>query len=105
MQAVQERAARTVAAVLAGRSLSAELAVALARPPALDASERGQLQDLCYGTLRFLGELRAVGARLLDRPVSEPLLQALIWVALYQLRHTRAASYAVVDGAVESTMR
>ena len=52
MEAVQVRAARTVAAVLAGRSLSSELMVALDRAPALAGGERGPLQDLCYGTLR-----------------------------------------------------
>ena len=102
MEAVQVRAARTVAAVIAGRSLSAELSAALDRLPALAGGERGQLQDLCYGTLRHLGELRAVAAALVDRPLTDALLQALVWVALYQLRHTRAAAYAVVDGAVEA---
>jgi 16S rRNA (cytosine967-C5)-methyltransferase len=88
--------------VLAGRSLSSELMAALDRSPALAGGERGQLQDLCYGTLRHLGELRAVASALVDRPLTDALLQALVWVALYQLRHTRAAAYAVVDGAVEA---
>jgi len=102
MEAVQVRAARTVAAVIAGRSLSTELVAALDRPPALAGGDRGQLQDLCYGTLRHLGELRAVAGALVDRPLTDALLQSLLWVALYQLRHTRAAHYAVVDGAVEA---
>lgn len=102
MEAVQVRAAHTVAAVMAGRSLSTELSAALDRAPALAGGERGQLQDLCYGTLRHLGELRAVAGALLDRPLTDAPLQALVWVALYQLRHTRAASYAVVDGAVDA---
>ncbi len=102
MEAVQVRAARTVASVMAGRSLSTELSAALDRAPALAGGDRGQLQDLCYGTLRHLGELRAVAGVLVDRPISDAPLQALVWVALYQLRHTRAAPYAVVDGAVEA---
>jgi 16S rRNA (cytosine967-C5)-methyltransferase len=102
MEAVQVRAAHTVAAVMAGRSLSTELAAALDRAPALAGGERGQLQDLCYGTLRHLGALRAVAGALLDRPLTDAPLQALVWVALYQLRHTRAAPYAVVDGAVNA---
>jgi len=102
MQDVQARAARAIAGVLAGRSLTAELVVALAAAPRLEPADRGQLQDLCYGTLRFLGELRTIASALLDRPITEPMLQALVWVALYQLRHTRAAPYAVVDGAVET---
>jgi 16S rRNA (cytosine967-C5)-methyltransferase len=102
MQDVQIRAARAVAAVIAGRSLSTELVAALDRSPPLAGGERGQLQDLCYGTLRHLGALRAVAAALVDRPLTDALLQALLWVALYQLRHTRAAAYAVVDGAVEA---
>lgn len=103
MREVQARAARTVAAVLAGRSLSAELARALQARPPLDAAGRGQLQDLCYGTLRHLGGLRAQLACLLDRPVTEPRLAALLAVALYQLLHTRAAAHAIVDGAVDAT--
>lgn len=105
MRDVQTRAARAVAAVLAGRSLSAELARALAAPPALEAAGRGQLQDLCYGTLRHLGALRAQLDRLLERPVDEPRLAALLAVALYQLLHTRAAAHAVVDGAVDAAAR
>jgi 16S rRNA (cytosine967-C5)-methyltransferase len=102
MEAVQARAARVVAAVMSGRSLSTELAPALDRAPALAGGARGQLQDLCYGTLRHLGALRAVSGALVDRPLTDALLQALLWVALYQLRHTRAAPYAVVDGAVSA---
>jgi 16S rRNA (cytosine967-C5)-methyltransferase len=41
-------------------------------------------------------------ARLLDRPVTEPRLEALLAVALYQLLHTRAAAHAIVDGAVDA---
>jgi 16S rRNA (cytosine967-C5)-methyltransferase len=105
MREVQARAATVVAAVLAGRSLSAELARALGARPALDAASRGQLQDLCYGTLRHLGALRAQRDLLLERPVTEPRLAALLVVALYQLLHTRGAPHAVVDGAVDAAAR
>ena len=52
---------------------------------------------------RFLGELRAVVRELADRPLSDASVEALLWVALYQLIHTSAPQHAVVDGAVRAT--
>ena len=105
MREVQARAARAVAAVLGGRSLATELARVLAQSPPLGAAERGQLQDLCYGTLRHYGALRVQLDALLARPATDPALGALLAVALYQLLHTRAAPYAIVDGAVDAAAR
>ena len=101
MVEVQRLASGAVGRVLAGRSLDAELAATWARHPQLTERERAALQDLAYGTLRFLGRLEALLDELLDRPLSDARLRALLLTALYQLEHTRAAPHAIVDHAVQ----
>src|SRR5205823_6598469 len=59
--------------------------------------------ELAYGTLRFLGEARAIVRVLAERALTDPSLEALLWVALYQLIHTGAPPHAVVDSAVRVT--
>jgi 16S rRNA (cytosine967-C5)-methyltransferase len=102
VQQIQQLASQTIAAVLAGASLNAALDSLWRTQRQLSASERGAIQDICYGTLRHLGKLRAVLDQLVRKPVSDPRLQALLLSALYQLEYTRAAAYAVVDHAVQS---
>jgi len=101
MLAVQRIAVEVVRRVLEGRSLTEVLERRLAREAALDPGGRGAVRDITHGTLRFLGLLRALIARLVVRPLEDRDLEALIACALYQLEFTRAAPYAVVDGAVE----
>jgi 16S rRNA (cytosine967-C5)-methyltransferase len=101
MVEVQRLASGAVGRVLAGRSLDAELAATWARHPQLAERERAALQDLAYGTLRFLGRLEALLDELLDRPLSDARLRALLLTALYQLEHTRAAPHAIVNHAVQ----
>jgi 16S rRNA (cytosine967-C5)-methyltransferase len=105
MLEVQRLASGAVARVLAGRSLDAELAAVRARHPRLAEVERAAIQDLSYGTLRFLGRLEALLDELLERPARDAPLRALLLTALYQLEHTRAADYAVVDHAVRCCER
>ena len=97
MLEIQQRAAGIVGHVLAGRSLDAELRAAL---PGLAREARGALQDIAYGALRFLGELDSIADALLERPLKDTRVRDLLRVALYQLVHTRAAPYAIVDHAV-----
>ena len=86
--------------VLDGATLPAALA-------AVDdgAATRGRalVQELAYGTLRHWGRLSALDARR-SRPSRCPiaLLAALVAVALYQLDHTQAPAFAVVDRAVDA---
>jgi 16S rRNA (cytosine967-C5)-methyltransferase len=105
VQTVQELAARTVAEVLDGRSLKTTLAQLWPRHSSLTESQRGAIQDLGYGTLRELGRMRGLLRRMVDREPTDPLLRALLLVALFQLKHTRAAPYAVVNGAVSTGSR
>ena len=99
MEHAQRVAARVVRRVLAGTTLP----VALAAAGGVTADDRALVQELAYGTLRFLGQVRAVVRALADRPLSDPSVEALLWVALYQLIHTTAPQHAVVNGAVQAT--
>jgi len=98
----QRLAAAVVTGVCSGRSLDAELGAAWHRHGELDARARGAVQDLAYGTLRFLGRLEALLDALLKKPLEDARLRALLLVALYQLDRTRAAPHAIVDHAVRA---
>jgi len=89
VQSAQRVAANRIAEVLAGRSL------------AYAAGESDPLvRDLTYGTLRHLGTQRAILRALAPRGVTEPALESLLAVGLYQLQHTRGAPHTIVDQAV-----
>ncbi|MBK1731973.1 16S rRNA (cytosine(967)-C(5))-methyltransferase [Thiococcus pfennigii] len=100
---VRARAARVVQAVRAdGRSLT----VALAQlPPFDDPRDRALTQELCFGTLRALPRLEALGAVLADRPVKsmDQDIAALILIGLYQLAETRVPAHAAVAATVAAT--
>src|SRR5215831_3068698 len=100
MEQAQRSAAKTVRRVLAGAALSAALEEAEER-----GGPRSLVRELSYGTLRYLGELRALVRLLADRPLADASVEALLWVALYQLVHTGAPVHAVVDNAVRATGR
>ncbi len=94
---VQTRAAQAVLAVLEGRN--ADAALAQIDRNGLDGPARSALVDLTLGTLRYLGECRTL-LKLFARARPRPLVEAILWVALYQLRHSRTASHVVVSQAV-----
>jgi 16S rRNA (cytosine967-C5)-methyltransferase len=99
---VQQIACATVAAVRAGRNLNVVLAEQRARHPQLTPQQLGAVNDLSYGTLRFGFQLDCILAALLNKPMQDADLRWLLLIALYQLEHTRAAPYAIVDHAVRS---
>src|SRR5437868_409309 len=99
MQVEQQQAARVVDSVHRGVALDAALAGVDDGSP---LRGRALVQELAYGTLRHWGTLDALTRHLAVWPVSEPLLHALVSVALYQLDHTRAPAFAVVGRAVEA---
>jgi 16S rRNA (cytosine967-C5)-methyltransferase len=82
-------AAHSVARVAAGRSLAA------------DTPRAAQL-DLTHGTLRRYGRVQALVRELSRRGRPEPLVEALLWCALYALESGRYAEYTVVDQAVRA---
>jgi 16S rRNA (cytosine967-C5)-methyltransferase len=102
MHQVQQSAARVVCRVLQGRNLDHSLDIELHANAGLSRQQRGALQDMSYGALRFHGQLAAILERLLHKPVQDTYLRCLLLVALYQLVYTKAASYAVVDHAVRA---
>ena len=99
MQHEQRLAALAVLRVLAGAKLPAALAAV-----ADGAPTRGHtlVQELAYGTLRHWGRIDALTHALAAKPLTDRPLAALIAVALYQLDHTHAPAFAVVDQAVEA---
>ncbi|MDR0481530.1 MAG: 16S rRNA (cytosine(967)-C(5))-methyltransferase RsmB [Gallionellaceae bacterium] len=101
MHTIQHLASRIVCQVLNGRNLNQELDTTL-RGETLSPQQRGALQDLCYGTLRYYGQLAQVLKQLLHKPLKDARLRCLLLVALYQLESDRAAPYAVVDHAVRA---
>jgi 16S rRNA (cytosine967-C5)-methyltransferase len=105
MEEAQRLASATVLRVLSGRSLDAELAAIRREHPDLSAQQRAAVQDLSFGTLRFLGYLDALLEALLDKPLRDDKLASLLRVALYQLEFSRAAEHAIVDQAVRACAR
>lgn len=105
MDRIQCLAAGIVSRVLSGRSLDAELAAVWRDEPALMPQQRGGVQDLSYGVLRHLGNLDHSLALLLQNPLTDAPVRHLLLVALYQLIHTRATPYTIVDQAVAACTR
>ncbi|MBI5612266.1 MAG: 16S rRNA (cytosine(967)-C(5))-methyltransferase, partial [Gammaproteobacteria bacterium] len=89
-------AARAVQQVVqAGRALDDALAGVLATARAED---RGFIQEMSYGALRWAHQLQAIVAWYLQRPLKaeDQDIAALLLVGLYQLRHMRLPAHAVV---------
>jgi 16S rRNA (cytosine967-C5)-methyltransferase len=92
-------AARMVLRVAEGRSLAGEF-VRAAEGGA--APRRAALLDLTHGALRRYGRVQAIVATLSRRGRPEPLVEALLWCALYAVDSRRYADYTVVDQAVRA---
>jgi 16S rRNA (cytosine967-C5)-methyltransferase len=102
VQESQRQAALAVHRVLEGATLGAALAAVAPAEDSAGGRRRALVHELAYGTLRHWGTLEALVRRLATKPFSDPALPCLIAVALYQLEHTRAPSFAVVDHAVNA---
>ena len=89
-------AARVIAAVRAGQSLTQALRLLSDAAPAT----RAAAQDVAYGTLRRYGCGEFVLARLLTKPLSHTETEALLLAALFRLHTRPEAAYMVVDQAV-----
>ena len=105
MDVTQQSASQIVCQVLAGRNLNQVLSAALQAAPELTPQQRGALQDLSYGTVRFYGQLVRVLEQLLHQPMSDERVRCLLLVALYQLQYGKAGPYAVVDHAVRAAQK
>ncbi len=102
MQIAQELAARTVGCVLDGSTLPAALAGIAPSEAGAPGRRRALVLELCFGTLRHWGTLDALVRKLAAKPLPDRELHCLVAVALYQLGHTRAPPFAVVDHAVNA---
>lgn len=95
-------AAHAVARILReGVTLDAALHDALAAAP---AALGPSVRSLSYGAVRGYFRHEAILGRLLSQPVRslDPLLRALLSVALFELEDGRTPEYAVVDAAVKT---
>lgn len=99
---VQQIAADAVADVLAGHNLTLALPFALKGFSNTTAQQRGAAADLSYGTLRYYGEVNAYLTQLLEKPLSNKHVTALLLVAIYQLLHDQAEDFTVVNQAVKA---
>lgn len=70
-------------------------------------SEQAQLQAWSFGWCRWAQEIAALVDQLLDKPLKAKDLDVylLMQLGVFQLRHTRTASYAAVDETVKVVKR
>lgn len=97
----QRLAVFAIRQVLEGHSLPSALSAGEEKFRPSDATRR-LTQELAYGTLRHLGQLRSLATVLADKPMTDGAVEALLWVALYQLQHSSTPAFTVVDQAVEA---
>lgn len=90
-------AARAIAGVRAGKSLTTLLGATLRNEA---PAARAAAQDAIYGTLRDFGCGEFILSRLLERTLPHPETEALLLVALYRLRTRPDSPHTVVDQAV-----
>lgn len=100
-QPMRAIAAGVMLAVENGQSLSQCLPPALNRLP---ANERPELQALCYGTCRWFHRLEGELNGRLKKPLRKPdrVVHHLMLVALFQLRFSQQATYAILNETVEA---
>ena len=88
--------------MLAGDNLTLALPNALSLLAEATPQQRGAAADLSYGTLRYYGEIEAYLTQLLEKPLTDARIHALLAVALYQLLYDKADSFTVVNQAVHA---
>lgn len=98
----QALAAGVLSAVLSGRNLNEVLVELWPLHPDLPQQQRGAVQDLSYGTLRYFSRLDFLLQALIIRPITHDGVRCLLLASLYQLNYAKTRPYAVVDHAVEA---
>ncbi len=99
----QLAASSAIGKVLAGASLTGVLQEVWRADTLLSKQQRGAIQDLSYGVLRFYGQLEAILGLLLKKSLRDKSLHHLLLVSLYQLQYSKASPYTVVDQAVAAS--
>ena len=95
-------AADAVHQVFSGRNLTLALPAALSLFPNATPQQKGAAADLSYGTLRFYGEIDAYLKQLMEKPLTDERIHALLLVAVFQLLHDKADFFTVVNQAVHA---
>ncbi|MDX2350220.1 MAG: 16S rRNA (cytosine(967)-C(5))-methyltransferase RsmB [Porticoccus sp.] len=97
---VRVAAAKVIASVLNDEGSLSTLLPQYA--PKVEERDRGLLQQLCYGTLRYYPRIAAYLNLLLAKPfkAKDRDLEAVLACSLYQLLETRVPSHAAVNEAV-----
>lgn len=82
-----------------GRSLSDELPVLQLK---VEGKDKGLLQELCYGVLRYLPELENDVKQFIEKPLKgkQRVFHFLILVGVYQIKYTRIPDHAAVGETV-----
>lgn len=85
-----------------GQSLSAVLPTA---QQTIKPRDHALLQEICYGTLRYLPRLESIANELMDKPLKgkQRVFHHLILVGIYQLSFMRIPAHAAVGETVEGT--
>ncbi len=105
MMKIQQLAVDSIEIVLSGKNLTLVLQALWHHNPLLSLQQRGAIQDIVYGVLRYLGQLEGVLSQLVKRPLSDKRLRNLLLVSLYQLHYSKSPDYAIVDCAVATTRK
>lgn len=97
-----------VAAVRVLQQLSGGGSLTQLLPPAQDQvapADRALLQALCYGAVRWSGQLSGIVDALLPKPLKkkDQDVYRLLQLGVFQLLHTRVAPHAAVDKTVAAT--
>lgn len=71
---------------------------------AIDSRDRGFIQELCYGVIRWYAPLKQLCSYLLKKPLSptDQDIYALLLIGLYQLNYLRTPSHAAVHETVQA---
>ncbi len=102
-QNVRALAAKCCFAVVdKGRSLGDELPSLQSK---IEHKDKGLLQELCYGVLRYLPELENDSKGFIQKPLKgkKRVVHFLILVGLYQIKYTRIPDHAAVSETVSAT--
>lgn len=94
------RAAKVVVQVFDGGNLTDALIRCWREHGDLIPAQRGAIQDLAYGALRRYGLGDFILSKLLHKPLSEPILQAILLCALYRLEARPEDGHTTVNQAV-----
>lgn len=98
---------RAIAAKTLARVFQNSLSLNAVLPEALEqvkVKDKGLLQELCYGSLRWFPRLNCYLKVLLNHPLKskDSDIQALLLMGLYQLQYTRIPDHAALGATVEA---